>query len=85
MGDLTTNELVAEPVVENIGDGEEGTPESDCKHCGGAVFLDTNDRDYETGEPTIDDSTFWQHNDERYTPGALSPCGPPDKWEALRP
>jgi hypothetical protein len=75
---------VAEPVVEDIDRGEEGEQCSSCRHCGGPVFMDFHDTDYESGEQIIDDTCYWQHNDERYVPGQPSPCGPSENWEALR-
>ena len=79
--------MIAEPIVEEISMGEENEQASTCRNCGGSVFMDFIEVDHtdENEEGRVYDETcFWQHNDERYTPGQPSPCGPSEKWESLR-
>lgn len=86
---MTITELVAEPIVDDIGLGEEMCLESTCRHCGGPVFMDFIEPPdgpsfTEDGERIYDETCFWQHNDDRYSPGKPSACGPAEKWEARR-
>lgn len=76
-------ELVATPDLDTLGTGEEQETTADCRHCGGPLFKDFIEVDDDRWRIT-DDTCFWQHNDERYTPGRPSPCGPSKRWEELR-
>lgn len=76
--------MTAEPLPDSIDRGEEGEQCGTCKFCHGPVFLDFIDTDCETGEQIFDDSCYWQHNDDRYTPGRPSPCGPMEGWASRR-
>lgn len=75
-------ELLAtpDPATRDIGEEQEQTAE--CAHCRGPLFFDfieVNDDRWRIHDETC----FWQHNDERYTPGRPSPCGPSKEWERL--
>lgn len=85
--------FTAEPLLDEMGIGEEGEKTSRCKFCRGPVFLDFNegaeitdemDADPDFDGHVYDESSFWQHNDDRYSPGKESECGPMEGWASRR-